>query len=153
MKTALLTRMRTGDTGTFGRLEIMGETFATGELPDRGNAPFLSSIPAGVYECRKTWSPRHQASLYEILGVPGRDGVRFDVANWVGDKTKGLKCQVDGCVALGKGIAVIDGQLGVTDSHNVVDLFNILLGGEDFQIAITDEYLEAGASDGSQTTV
>lgn len=145
MKQGFLARTRTGDVGTFGVLDLDGHKFATGELPDRGNAEGISSIPAGEYECRRTWSPRHNRMMYEVLSVPARTGVRFDVANWTGDKAKGYRCEVEGCIALGAAVAEIDGQLGVTDSANSVDLFNTILAGETFRLRIVDQYLEAGA--------
>lgn len=145
MIAAILRRTSTGDSGTFGTLEMMGQKFFTGELPDRDNAPEISSIPAGIYECRKTWSNRFGCMMYEIQDVPGRTGVRFHAGNWCGDKSKGLRCDVNGCVLLGMKQIDINGQPAVAESANAVKTFNTLLGGQDFQIAIVDEYLEAGA--------
>ena len=142
---ARLVRQRSGDAGTFGVLSIGGKIFATGELPDRGNARGLSCIPAGTYVCRWTYSPtKFFRNTYEVTNVPGRDGVRIHVANWVGDKTKGLKCEVDGCIALGLGHGVLSGQEAVTGSSAAIGNFEALLAGRDFQLTIIDEYLETG---------
>lgn len=149
MRTALLRRTHMGDTGTFGVLEFEGEKFQTGELPARGNAHDVSSIPAGVYTCRWTLSNRFKRETYQVLDVPGRTGVRFHPANLMGDTTKGLKSELNGCIALGyaRGPVTIEGhvQEGVLSSRAATAKFEKMLGGQDFQLAIIDEYLEAGA--------
>ncbi len=148
MKTATLTRTETGDTGTFGFLEIDGQRWATGELPDRGNAEGISSIPAGTYLCQWAWSPKFKRNVYHVQDVPGRTAIEIHPANWMGDASKGLKCELNGCIALGKTRAVISGQLGVASSVTAVGEFESFLGGEDFELTVVDEYLEAGAPNG-----
>ena len=44
-------------------------------LPTLENADFL--IPAGTYPVERTWSPRFQKFLPEILDVPDRFGIRM----------------------------------------------------------------------------
>lgn len=146
MKTALLRRTETSDVGTFGIMEFMGQTFRTGELPDRGNAENISSIPAGVYVCKWTYSPHFKRHTYELQDVHGRTVVRIHVGNWCGDKAKGLLADVDGCILLGYGLADIKGQRGVTSSADAIEEFEKFGAGDDVQLAIVDEYLEAGAS-------
>lgn len=130
--------------GTFGRLEVDGETFTTGELPAKGNAENVSSIPAGVYRCRRTMSNRFKRMLYEVLNVPGRTGIRFHSANHMGDASRGLKCELNGCIALGTNLALVNGQKGIAGSRVAMDRFDELLAGEEFELTIVDEYLEAG---------
>lgn len=154
MKTALLRRTKTSDAGTFGTLEIMGHTFATGELPDRGNEPMMSSIPAGVYECRWTFSPHFTRFTYEIMDVPDRIGVRIHIGNYCGDVAKGLKSDVDGCCLLGVDYKDdVNGQPGVVSSGTAIKQFEDLMGGEAFQIAVINEYEEAGASNGKGAVI
>ncbi len=145
MRTATLRRKETGDTGTFGTLEFDGFKCLTGELPERGNAQMISCIPAGTYLCKWTYSPRHEAETYQIMDVPGRTGVRFDIANLMGDEAKGLESEVDGCVALGYGRGMVRGQAGIIASGDAIREFDRVLAGEDFELTIVDEYLEAGA--------
>lgn len=148
MITATLRRTESGDTGTFGVLQVGSVDFATGELPDRGNADDISSIPAGTYTCSKTFSPRFQRPTYEILNVPGRTGIRIHPANFMGDKTKGLQCELDGCIALGMERGVIEGQDAVVSSKTAIDKFEELMAGNEFSLEIIDEYSEAGHADG-----
>lgn len=64
------------------------------ELPWLNNKIKQSCIPAGSYRCERTWSPKLQRYEYEVMSVPGRKGIRFDIANYVKDLL--------GCIALGK---------------------------------------------------
>lgn len=138
---ATLTRTETGDLGTFGSLEFDGFKCVTGELPERGNAQMISCIPAGVYTCKITHSTRHNRDMYEIMDVPGRTGVRFDVANLMGDEAKGYEAEVDGCVALGRSRGLVRGQAGITGSQAAVDEFNVFLHGQDFELTIINKYV------------
>lgn len=153
MKTAVLRRTSTGDSGTFGILDVAGRRFSTGELPDRGNVHNLSSIPAGVYLCRWTFSPHFQRHTYELIDVPGRENVRIHVGNWAGDVTKNLRSNVDGCILLGQTCADIDGQYGVTASGDAIKEFERMMAGEDFHLAIVNEYLEAGTPNGKSAVI
>ncbi|MEI6283175.1 MAG: DUF5675 family protein [Alphaproteobacteria bacterium] len=146
MRTAVLTRTETGDTGTFGVMVLGGSSWVTGELPDRGNAPGLSSIPAGQYVCKWLWSPKFGRNVYHVQGVPGRTVIEFHAANWMGDKTKGFECELDGCIALGRRHAVVGDQQGISGSRDAIGEFETLLAGEDFELIISDEYPEAGAA-------
>lgn len=55
-----------------------------------------SCIPAGFYKVKLTYSPRHKRDLFEILNVPSRNGIRFDIANNID--------QLLGCIAVGASI-------------------------------------------------
>lgn len=149
MKRLKLIRTEMGAFGTFGRMEIAGETFVTGELPAKDNAAMISSIPAGVYRCRRTMSNRFKRMLYEVLNVPGRTGIRFHSANHMGDVARGLKCELNGCIALGTTKAIVNGQMGIGGSRVAMDRFDELLAGADFELEIVDEYLEAGKPGGN----
>lgn len=144
MKTVTLRRTEMGDAGTFGVLEIDGEEFVTGELPDRDNAPEISCIPAGVYLCKWTPSNRLKRDTYQVMNVPGRTGIRFHPANLVGDVSKGFSAEVNGCIALGGTLGVIGGQKAVAGSKVATQRFEDLMGGDDFTLEIIDEYLETG---------
>lgn len=147
MRTIQLRRTSSSDQGTFGELMLDGQLFHTGELPERLNAPFISCIPAGRYRCSWTFSNKHEKYMYQVLNVRGRTGVRFDVANFVGDKALGFKAEVEGCIALGLGYSAPSGnnQACVVQSGDAVKAFESTLNREDFWLEITNEYLEAGA--------
>ena len=52
-----------------------------------------TAIPAGTYKVKKSFSPRFQKILPEILNVPGFTGVRIHAGNTAED--------TDGCILLG----------------------------------------------------
>lgn len=145
MITAVLRRTETGDTGTFGHLDIDGHVFVTGELPDRKNIAGISSIPAGTYLCKWQFSPKFQRNVYHLQDVPGRTYVEIHPANLFGDKAKGFKCELNGCIAIGTDRGTIDGQAAIVSSRKAVAELEALMKGEDFELQIIDEYLEAGA--------
>lgn len=127
---AKLTRQLSGEAGTFGTLEVLGFTCRTVERPATGPAP---CIPAGTYTCRKTWSNRCRADVYEITGVPGRTRILIHAAN--------LASQLLGCVAPGEAVAKIqtaDGKLvpGVTRSKATLEQLHKLLAWREFTLTI-----------------
>ena len=148
MKQATLRRTEMGDAGTFGVLEVDGHTFHTGELPWRDNRRGKSCVPAGTYIVKWDPSPRF-GHKYELFGVPGRTTILIHEANFVGDEDLGFQAEVDGCIALGSALGVIDGQQAVTGSKKAVKRFEELLAHEPFELTIIDEYLEAGEIPGN----
>lgn len=100
------------------------------ELPDKNNQSQISCIPYGRYPVKKTWSPRYNDLRYEICFVPGRSGVRFDVANFAN--------QLKGCVCMGAAHKDInaDGNLDIIHSGTTIEKFNALMGGEEFWLNI-----------------
>lgn len=143
MLRATLRRTQMGDTGTFGVLEIDGKEFRTGELPWRSNKRGKSCIPAGVYLVQWDPSPKY-GHKYELRNVKDRTTILIHAANYVGDEDKGLKAQVDGCIALGYDISPLEGQMALRKSRDAVEDFEKMMGLEDFELEIIDEYLEAG---------
>lgn len=108
------------------------------ELPDKKNANNVSRILAGKYLCKYTQS----ASLkdkdgkalwsYEIVGVPGRAGIRIHSANYF--------TQIRGCIALGNAHKDInaDAQLDVIHSGDTVAMFEKTMNYKDFELEILD---------------
>ncbi len=136
LSNVVLTRAESGDAGTFGRI-VLGEFAAyTGELPDRANQSNLSCIPAGSYRCAWTYSPHLKRSTYEVLAVPSRAGIRIHSANLMGDATKGLKAQLNGCIALGESRGVMDGQKALLLSRPAVRRFEAILNEQPFTLEI-----------------
>ena len=97
---ATLTRFDSSDQGTFGKLTFGNSTLFTVELPDRNNASDISRIPAGVYKCVWTYSPRFKTDMYLLLNVPNRSGIRIHSANMAGDASMGWTRQLNGCIAI-----------------------------------------------------
>ena len=138
MKKVTLTRTSMSDQGTFGVLSVDEHAWFTGELPDRGNANDVSCIPLGTYPCSYTLSFRMRKRTYEVGNVPGRSGIRIHSANFMGDKAKGLHCQLNGCVALGKKLGTMDGQQAVLLSVQAVREFEEYMGKKPFVLEVVD---------------
>ena len=136
MDYALLTRVESSDQGTFGILEFRGHRFFTGELPWRNNASNVSCIPKGRYIASFTLSPRFKRKMYLVEPVKRRAGIRIHPANLMGDKAKGYRCQLNGCVSLGDKLGVIDGQKSVLLSAPAVRRMEELAKGLPFELEI-----------------
>ena len=138
MRKASLTRHYGDDQGTFGRLTLdNGDYWQTGELPWRDNESGKSCIPVGTYIAHHIVSPKH-GDCYILEDVEGRSDVEIHSANWMGDADKGLKCQLLGCIALGKEIGVLEGQKAVLRSKEALDEFLAELNGEEVQLTILE---------------
>lgn len=80
---------------TIGKLYIDGAYFCD-TLEDTVRKEKIAgktAIPAGTYKVKKTYSPRFNKQLPEILDVPGFTGVRIHAGNTAKD--------TDGCLLLG----------------------------------------------------
>ena len=88
-----LTRLESGDGGTFGTLTLDGVgPFVTVERPPTGDHP---CIPAGTYKWSKFISPHNGPCL--LLEVPGRSMIEMHSANYY--------TQLLGCIAPGSAFA------------------------------------------------
>jgi Family of unknown function (DUF5675) len=138
---AQLTRTATGDTGTFGRwISDSGKSYYSGELPWRDNAPDISCIPTGMYDVINQYSPKHGCNLYHVVNVPGRDAIEIHPANWFGDKSLSLKCDMLGCIGLGSGSGILNGQQAILQSSNAIAEMTADFGGEPFVLTIVENY-------------
>jgi len=136
---ATLIRKESSDSGTFGIFNIFDLAWYSGELPWKDNRPNLSCIQAGRYQCYQTYSPRFKKRLYLIDGVEGRTGLRFHAANLMGDRDKGLKAQLNGCIALGEKLGTIDGQKALLVSSPAIRRFEAALNGRPFELEIMED--------------
>ncbi len=135
---AVLTRLESSDQGTFGKIQAGRITLFTGELPWRENLPGISCIPEGLYECIWTYSPRFKRHLYLVGEVPLRTGIRKHSANLMGDKSKGFKCQLNGCIALGERLGWIDGQKAVLLSAPAMRRFETYMDRKAFELEVVN---------------
>ena len=126
-----LMRVEQGDDGTFGVLRLDGEAYCvTLEPPDKGNAQNISCIPEGVYECRRTVSPRF-GETFEVIDVPQRTSILFHAGNVVRDTR--------GCVLLGRHYGRVRGDRGVLSSGRTFSDFMARCEGvEEFPISISN---------------
>jgi hypothetical protein len=88
--------------GTFG-------VFITGACAEFCTLePVIVSYPEGNYFCDLYFSPKHQKELYRIhAGDPG-SYYEFHAGNTIVD--------TEGCTLFGKGLGIVNGLFGVTDS-------------------------------------
>lgn len=136
MRAAVITRLSTADVGTFGSLMTdSGFHCRTGELPWRENQAGISCIPPGIYTCIYKYSPKH-GMCYHVENVPGRTDIEIHAANFVGDITKGFKCQLMGCIAPGFAVAMLNGQQAVISSQSALWKLEEDLGRESFELTI-----------------
>lgn len=138
-------RTETSAEGTFGKLFIDGSFLCfTGELPRYAGNPEIENerrtdcIPAGTYPCQLKMSPKF-GRVYEVKNVPGRSAILIHKGNFCGDKAKGFKSDVEGCILLGMGKTKLDGQTAVTSSRIAFDKFMLLSAGEPFTLEIVWE--------------
>lgn len=140
MKLVTIHRVRTGDSGTFGRLTGPEFSCYTGELPWRNNMRGISCIPEGEYLCHERRSPKF-GRVYEVTGIPGRALVLIHSGNFCGDTSKGFQSHVEGCVLLGRVFGRLSNKYGkmqeaVCASLPAVSAFNALMGFEDFTLRV-----------------
>lgn len=138
MERASLRRIQKTDSGTFGVLSIGTFQCYSGECPWRENAQGLSCIPTGVYQVVWAPSPRLKRDTYRVINVPERSGVLIHSANYMGDRTMGLKCQLLGCIALGEKRGVMDGQAALLLSFPAVRRFERYMDGQSFELEVAD---------------
>lgn len=138
LATVTLTRTFGSNEGTFGRLETIGFACQTGELPWRNNAPGISRVPAGTYRCFWAFSPRFKRFTYRLENVPERDGVLIHPANFMGDASKGFRCELAGCIALGYAVGQLEGQKALMQSRAAVQDFEAHMGQRPFFLEVID---------------
>lgn len=139
MKILILTRLETGDEGTFGMIKVHDNEFVTGELPWRENKSNISCIPVGEYGVGWTESPKYGRKMYYVHGVLGRSGIRFHSANFMGDVKIGMYSHLLGCIAIGKCRGELEGQQAILQSRDAMKQFETLMAGEPFTLRIVDE--------------
>lgn len=135
-------RTQTSSEGTFGKLYVDGNFLCyTGELPRYAGNPEIENerqtdcIPAGNYICEIKQSPKF-GRVYEVKSVPNRSATLIHKGNFCGDKKKGFKSDVEGCILLGMTLAKLEGQQVVAQSRIAFDKFMLLAAGKPFDLEI-----------------
>ena len=109
--------------GTFGTLSFQGFQCHSLERHWMNNWRGVSCILPGIYEIEHTtWRERGVLSL---LDVPGRTEILNHPAN--------LAVEMDGCIAPGLGLQVIDDSLGIARSVDALESLLCELEGFDIQ--------------------
>ena len=114
---AVLLRLRSDDMGTFGVIKGPGgfQCYSL-ELPWRNNTPNFSCIPKGRYLMIWCMSNRFQIETYLLSDTSPRTGIRMHVANVAGDRTKGFRNELAGCIAPGMTLGVLGYQRAILGS-------------------------------------
>lgn len=142
MRFGTLIRDDSTDEGTFGVLTLdTGLVLQSGELPwrdlnaDNVGDSQISCIPPDIYTCVWELSHRH-GWCYHLQNVLHRTGIEIHLANWVGDKSKGLRCELLGCIALGTERGLLFNQKALLHSGDAIKKFNENLNKENLQLRI-----------------
>ena len=136
-----LQRLEESDEGTFGYLYLpSGKWYHTIELPWRDNQPRISRIPAGSYNATLQYSPSFGRKLYRLddSQTAPRSVILIHVANWAGDKAKGLRSDVLGCIGVGMKRGKLNGQEAVLSSGKALELIHAELRGHPVLIHIRE---------------
>jgi Family of unknown function (DUF5675) len=136
VKAALVSEPSTGQ-GTFGTLTLEGGwTCRTVELPWKDNQRGISCIPAGTYQASVVHSPHLNRDVYMLANVPGRQEIEIHNGNFAGDESLGYESQVHGCILVGRTVAVLGGQRGVTSSVVTLADFMRVMAGRPLEITV-----------------
>lgn len=148
MRRVLVERFESDDLGTYSLVSTdSGFQCYGGELPWRADfvevrgrscvRPFVGIL---------TWgdSPKHGQCYHFPSPLPGgRTDVEVHAANWMGDAMKGLACQLEGCLALGRAVMNVGfpdrpgfGQKGLSSSKDALDAFVADLARKPFELTL-----------------
>ncbi len=134
-----LCRLRRGDQGNEGMLFFEDFNCRTLELPWRENQKNISCIPPGEYECKIRISPKY-GSIFWVTKVKGRTYILIHAGNWAGDKSKGYRSNVNGCILLGAKKGLLLGQWAVLNSRITIRRFMDRIGQEPFTLRILESF-------------
>lgn len=124
--------------GTFGILTVDGESFYTVEQDWENNEPFKSCIPNGEYKLLPHDSPKYGSCFIienEALNVSKykKDGVkRYGCLIHPANKAS----QLQGCVAPGVSIGMLDNELAVLGSRKAFNIIKTLLNSDEIHTLI-----------------
>ncbi len=128
MKQVVLKRTLSLKDGMFGLISYDSLKWFTVERPWLDNQHGISCIPTGTYTCAWTYFPRAKKYDYMVLNVQKRTGIFIHSANF--------PYQIEGCIALGTSVGVMDGKRGVFSSVTAIRQFNEALNKETFQLEV-----------------
>ncbi len=115
--------------GTFGVMAMpSGENLYTVERPWLNNAPEVSCIPEGVYNCAPRRYNRGGYQAVEVQSVPGRSYILFHRGNTMHHSA--------GCILVNSRFGCIDGVWAGADSRTAFKEFMKNYGSEPFSLKI-----------------
>jgi len=137
--TVCLYRLKRSDQGTEGLLVYDDFNCRTLELPWRENQKQISCIPADDYDVEIRLSNKY-GRVYWVRQVPNRTYILIHSGNYAGDKSRGFKSHVMGCILLGKKSGFLGGQVAVLNSRITVREFMEKLNYEPFKLRIQEAF-------------
>lgn len=84
-------------------------SYATLELPWRGNASNISCVPEGTYPVKLQWSNKFRRQMFYLQGTDPRSGIMIHNGNF--------PSQIQGCILIGT-------KHGPADADDVPDVIN-----------------------------
>jgi len=139
MRQVELFRLRRSDQGTEGMLVTEDFKCRTLELPWRDNKRQISCIPPDEYKVDMRLSNKY-GRVYWVRKVPNRTYILIHSGNYAGDKSKGFKSHVMGCILLGKKSGYLGGQVAILNSRIMVRAFMEELDYEPFMLRIQEAF-------------
>lgn len=139
MREVNIYRLRRSDQGTEGLIVAGGFHRRTLELPWRDNRSNISCIPPGEYHVEIRLSNKY-GRVYWVRHVPNRTYILIHSGNYAGDKSKGFKSHVMGCILLGKKSGFLGGQVAVLNSRVAVREFMNEMNYEPFKLRIQEAF-------------
>jgi hypothetical protein len=134
-----LLRLKRSDQGTLGMVLFEDFKCYSLELPWRNNRQNISCIPSGIYQVEIRISPKY-GKVYWVKNVPDRSWILIHSGNWAGDRNKGYRTHVNGCILFGANRGLLDGQLAVLNSRITIRRFMDVLNNEPFTLEIHEEF-------------
>jgi hypothetical protein len=134
-----IARTARSDQGTEGILLAGDYNCKTLELPWRDNQRQISCIPPGEYDVELRLSNKY-GRVYWVRHVPNRSYILIHSGNYAGDKEKGFKTHVMGCILLGKVHGYLAGQRAVLNSRLTVRRFMREMDYQNFKLQILDSF-------------
>ena len=132
MKVVKLQRVSHSHLCTVGTMSVNGFRCVTLERPWESNEPNVSSIPAGVYEIRLGMYNAGGYPAFEVVDVPNRTLIKIHAAN--------KASQVQGCIALGEYLFVMDGEVAISNSRNTVSDFMAYMQGHPESTLVIEDW-------------
>ena len=132
-------RLRRSDQGTEGMLVSGDFKCKTLELPWRDNTRQVSCIPPGIYDVEIRLSNKY-GRIYWVRKVPNRTYILIHSGNYAGDKRRGFKSHVMGCILLGLKSGRLGGQVAVLNSRVAVRNFMEEMEYESFKLRIQEAF-------------
>jgi hypothetical protein len=97
------------------------------ENPWKGNTPYISCIPTGIYKCKPYTSDKHR-DVYEIEEVPARSVILFHIGNTEDD--------TQGCILPGMKYGFLSEKPAVLESKIAINLLKSVVGNNKFILEV-----------------